>query len=334
MALAVLLIAGILVMPVVRSAPKNAEMAACIERLRPALRPLDVAAAATPDQDEAAFLSFYGLDVPGAQHWLGTLGLAHRRIAVHVYEPPDPQATVVIVHGYYDHAGVWSHVLGPLVVAGYRIVIHDQPGHGLSDGEPAAIDDFQTYVQVLDGVVAYATRTFPGKTHLLAHSMGAGVVADWFLQGNGASVDRAVLLAPLFHSSAWGLSRFGHAVVGRWFHSLPRTYRKNSGDARFLAFVRADPLQCGRLPASWVDALGRWNRRVAGYSPCSRSLYVVQGDRDTTVAWEHNLRLLGRLFSQSEVRLAPGARHQLMNETPSLRDEVVADILSALATAD
>lgn len=334
MALAVLFIAGILVMPVVLSAPKNEEMAACIDRLRPALPPLDVTVVASLGKDEAAFLAFYGLDVPGARHWLGTLALTENRIAVHVYAPPEPQATVVIAHGYYDHAGVWNRVLGPLVAAGYRVVIYDQPGHGLSAGEPAAIDDFQTYVQVLDGIVAYTTGMFPGKVHLLAHSMGAGVAADWFLQGKGANVDRVVLLAPLFRSSAWGFSRFGHAVVGRWFHSLPRKYRENSGDTQFLAFVRADPLQYERLPASWVSALGRWNRQVAGRSPSSRPLFVVQGDCDTTVAWEYNLHLLAKLFPQAEVHLVPGARHQLMNEASPLREEVIGDILAGLALAD
>lgn len=330
MVLAALFVLGVLLMPTVWSAPKNEAMAACIGRLRPSLRPLDLASFVPPSADETAFLAFYGLDLPGARHWLGTLELAEHRIAVHVYEPPAPAATVLIAHGYYDHAGVWNHVLGPLVTAGYRVVIYDQPGHGLSDGEPAAIDDFQTYVRVLDGMVGFAAAAFPGDLHLVAHSMGAGVVADWLLQGNGEGVGRVVLLAPLFHSSAWGVSRFGHAVVGRWFHAMPRKYRRNSGDAQFLAFVRADPLQHDALPASWVSALGRWNRQVVAREPSPRSVLVLQGDRDTTVAWRHNLRLLARLFPNAEVRLIEAGQHQLMNEALPLRDQVVRQILDGL----
>jgi alpha-beta hydrolase superfamily lysophospholipase len=326
-----LLILALLVVPNVFSSPKNQEMTACVERLRGSLQSLDLSRPHVPTDDETAYLAFYGLDVPGARHWLGTREWAGHRVAVQVFEPDTARATVVIAHGYYDHAGVWRHVIRPLVGAGYRVVIYDQPGHGLTDGEPAAIGDFQTYVKVLDGAVGLAATRFPGKLHLVAHSMGAGVVADWLLQGKGKPADHVVLLAPLFHSTAWGISRLGHAVVGRWFHAMPRKYRRNSGDPKFLAFTRADPLQCARLPSSWVTALGRWNRELATRSPCQRSVVVYQGDRDTTVAWKHNIPLLRRLFPKAAIHMVKGGQHQLMNETPKLRAQVIQGVLTSLA---
>jgi alpha-beta hydrolase superfamily lysophospholipase len=238
---------------------------------------------------------------------------------------------VVLAHGYYDHMGVWRHLLAALVAADWRVVCYDQPGHGLSGGEPAAIADFQTYVEVLDGIVGFAAERFPGDLQVVGHSMGAGVAADWLLQERGTAAGRVVLLAPLFHSSAWGLSRFGHTVAGQWFRAMPRKYRRNSGDADYLAFVRADPLQYGTLPASWVEALGRWNRQVAARPPSQRPLLVLQGGDDTTVDWGYNLPLLERLFPRADVRLVAGARHQLLNESPSLREAVVRQVLETLA---
>jgi alpha-beta hydrolase superfamily lysophospholipase len=329
--LTALLILALFVVPNVLSSPKDAEMTACVTRLRKELQPLDPSRAHVATSDEAEYLAFYGLDVPGARHWLGTRDWAGHRVAVQVFEPEAAQSTVLIVHGYYDHAGVWQHVIRALVKADYRVVIYDQPGHGLTDGEPAGIDDFQTYVKVLDAAAELAAGSYPGDLHVVAHSMGAGVVADWLLQGNGEQVDRVVLLAPLFHSTAWGISRFGHAVFGRWFRSLPRKYRRNSGDAEFLAFVRADPLQCERLPSSWVTALGRWNRALAARSPCQRPLVVYQGDRDTTVDWKHNIPLLRRLFPKADVHMVEGGQHQLMNEAPELREQVIQDVLASLA---
>jgi alpha-beta hydrolase superfamily lysophospholipase len=140
-----------------------------------------------------------------------------------------------------------------------------------------------------------------------------------------------VLLAPLLHSKAWGISRFGHTVVGQWFRAMPRKYRRNSGDAEYLAFVRADPLQYGTLPASWVEALGNWNRQLAGRQPNQRALLVLQGEEDTTVDWEYNLPLLERLFPGADVRVIPGAQHQLLNESPPLREEAVRLVLEALS---
>lgn len=318
-------------MTVLASPAKDAAMAACVGRLSSSLPPLDLDRPPLAGEDVAAYRAFYGLAVPDARLWLGTLDVASHRIAVQVCEPPAPGGTVLLVHGYYDHMGVWRHLLAGLLADGWRVVLYDQPGHGLSGGEPAAIADFQTYVEVLDGVAAWAAECCPGDLHLVAHSMGAGIAADWLLQEKGEGVDRVVLLAPLFRSSAWGVSRFGHGTVGRWFRSMPRTYRRNSGDADYLAFVRADPLQCDRLPASWVEALGQWNRQFADRQPSSRPLLVLQGRRDSTVDWRHNLALLQRLFPAAETRVLADARHQLLNESPSLRDSVLRQVRAALA---
>jgi len=330
----VLLLGLVLLIPAVLSSPKDMAMSACIGRLRSRLPPLDLAKPHSPSEDEKAFLAFYGLAVPGAEHWLGTRMLAGHRVAVHVFEPPQAKGTVLIVHGYYDHAGVWRQVIPSLVADRYRVIIHDQPGHGLSDGERAGIDDFQTYVEVLDGMVSFTAESFPGKLHLVAHSMGAGVAVDWLLQGDRQEVDRVVLLAPLFRSAAWGISRFGHAVIGRWFRAMPRKYRKNSGDAEFLAFTRADPLQHERVPSSWVTALGVWNRQLAKRTPSQRPVTVLQGDCDTTVAWKHNRSLLARLLPEADIHMVTGGQHQLMNDAPALRQQVIGQILGALGARD
>jgi len=326
-----ILIAGFLLMPVLGAAPKDKAMAACVERLRPALPPLDLASSPAASEDERAYRAYYRLDCPGARQRLGALEVAGHRIAVQVCEPADCRGTVVLAHGYYDHMGVWRHLLAALVADGWRVVCYDQPGHGLSDGEPAAIADFQTYVEVLDGIADFAAERFPGGLHVVAHSMGAGVAADWLLQEKGDAAGRVVLLAPLFHSSAWGVSRFGHTVAGQWFRAMPRKYRRNSGDADYLAFVRADPLQYDTLPASWVGALGGWNRQIAARPPSQCAVLVLQGENDTTVDWGYNLPLLERLFPRAEARRIPGARHQLLNESPPLREAVVREILETLA---
>jgi alpha-beta hydrolase superfamily lysophospholipase len=330
----VLIVGILLVIPAVLSSAKDMAMTACIERLGSQLAPLDLAKPHVPSEDEKAFLAFYGLTVPGAEHWLGTRTFAGHRVAVHVFEPPQAKGTVLIAHGYYDHAGVWRQVIPALVADGYRVFIYDQPGHGLSDGERAGIDDFQTYVAVLDGMALLAAKSFTGDLHLVAHSMGAGVAADWLLQGARENVDRVVLLAPLFRSAAWGISRFGHAVIGRWFRSMPRKYRRNSGDAQFLAFTRADPLQYERVPSSWVTALGVWNRELAERVPSPRPVTVLQGDCDTTVSWKHNRPLLARLLPEADVHMVTGGQHQLMNETPVLRQQVIGQILGGIGAED
>ena len=53
---------------------------------------------------------------------------------VHHLEQGDPAApTVVLLHGYAGHAGLWQELSDELAHAGWRTLAPDLPGHGLSD---------------------------------------------------------------------------------------------------------------------------------------------------------------------------------------------------------
>jgi len=77
-------------MTVLASPAKDAAMAACVGRLSSSLPPLDLDRPPLAGEDVAAYRAFYGLAVPGARLWIGTLDVVsrrgHTRISAHMLD--------------------------------------------------------------------------------------------------------------------------------------------------------------------------------------------------------------------------------------------------------
>ncbi len=339
--------------PPLSANPSSGNIRTRIEQARREMRPLDFRLRAYPPSTRA-YLAFYGLDIGGTEHFFGSFSSGTFRLAAHVFVPrperPSPAdledgeaGTVVLVHGYYDHAGVLNHLIRSLLANGHTVAVYDHPGHGLSSGERAAIDDFATYTSVLRDFLAICRNNLDGPIHLVAHSMGCAVVTDYLLAPRspagtkrGASPPRPALgqivfLAPLYHSAAWKLSSAGQRLTSPFLTSVPRKFRNNSSDPAFRRFVRRDPLQTRRVPLKWVSALRDWNERAEGYPASSRPITVIQGTADTTVDWKHNLRFLRSKFPAADIVRIPGGGHQLVNEAQPMRDRVLERVARALA---
>ncbi len=302
-----------------------------VSAARARLRSFADTATAGTTAEEDAFQAHYGLPVTGCVRRAGVIEVDRRRIFVQTFEPSPAKGGVLVAHGYYDHAGALSAAIRMLVRSGYAVLVYDQPGHGLSDGPRADIDDFARYVAVFDAAEALLRATLPPPYACVAHSLGCAAVLEHLVGRSTIGFRRVVLVAPLIRSSAWRLSRFGNAVAGTVVDSLPRTFRSNSADEAFLASVKADPLQARHVPLHWVDALGAWNKRVESFDPAPHAVAVLQGTDDATVDWEYNLPRLRELFPRGcDVHLFPDGGHQLLNEGEPMRTRVFETLRALL----
>ena len=102
---------------------------------------------------EHAYLDFYRLEFsaefPAAVYSIGYIESGSERLAaVQVWQQAGAASTLLLVHGYFDHVGLFGHLVRYGLARGNNVVAFDLPGHGLSTGEPALIDEFSLYSRI------------------------------------------------------------------------------------------------------------------------------------------------------------------------------------------
>lgn len=273
----------------------------------------------------AHWRAYYGIEFAAnctaVRQRLGRLPVAGYQLAVQLYTPAQsPRGCCIVLHGYYDHMGLYGHLYGWLLQQGFAVLACDLPGHGLSSGARASIDSFDEYQQVLQALLAQVVPLqLPAPVHLIGQSTGAAIGLELALRGWPRALGQLVMLAPLVRPRAWQQSKMLYHSLRPFVRQIPRRRSQNSGDAAFLQFLEQDPLQPGVLPVAWVGALAQWIPRIEQATPVAITPVIVQGDADRTVDWQHNLGVLQDKFAHPHICMLPGAQHHLVNELAHYR---------------
>lgn len=247
------------------------------------------------------------------------------------------RGTIVLLHGYFDHSGIYRHIIKHSLQQGFSVVVFDMPGHGLSSGESASIESFEQYSEVLLSLLeTMASAALPKPWHLLGQSTGAAVMIDCLLKDKFPQqlpLSKFVALAPLLRPYAWQTSRLLFSISRRFVSSTKRKFSENSHDQKFLDFLRTeDPLQSRRLSGDWILAMIKYQKEFESAATNSTSLQIIQGTADKTVDWEYNLEKFQQKFPKAQVQQIPNARHHLVNESESYRAQVFAAVDRALSS--
>jgi len=302
-----------------------------LQRLRHQLPPLSDNA--TPSPELRQFCEFYAIDferrLPRVSHVAGRIDSGGFTLAVHRWLQPGARANLLLVHGYFDHTGLFGKLIGWGLSRHCNVLMFDLPGHGLSSGEPAVIDDFSDYSRAIDDVLRAAPMP-ELPLWVMAQSTGGAALLD-FAARYPWPFRAAVLLAPLVRPANWWRVKASHAVLGHFIDSIGRTYSVNSSDPQFLEFLRRDPLQSQRISLRWVGALRRWLERLPRRDLGVGPVLVIQGDADATVDWRYNMGVISQLLPGSRVEYLHGARHQLANESQDIRRDYLARVEGWLA---
>lgn len=276
----------------------------------------------------AKWRSFYQLELntlpcPVTNHF-ACIDAVGFRLAVQTYVPEQPVGTVFILHGYFDHMGLYGHAIRWALSENLAVVCMDLPGHGLSSGERAGIDSFQQYTDALVQLLANQyVQSLPQPWHVLAQSTGCSVIMDYLLANPfGDEFDKIMLLAPLIRPCAWGRSKTAFHMLRSVMTRIKRVFSNNSHDQQFLDFLKNDPLQPLEIPTTWVGALNQWLAKVENAQKGHRPVILVQGGGDTTVDWQHNIPFVAHWFDLEAQLFLPMAKHHLVNETVNYRDEI------------
>ncbi|MBB6519959.1 alpha/beta hydrolase [Pseudoteredinibacter isoporae] len=295
------------------------------------------------DSDDVAllkqqYLSFYNIDFPGEfpelelRHDMGKIHSAEFEILCQAWRPWDFKAWVVLVHGYYDHMGIYQHIIRHLLKEGYAVLGFDLPGHGLSTGERASIASFDQYSKALQNVRALLNEE-QCPIHVLGQSTGCAAIMNALLAQQTDDFDKVLLLAPLVKPFGWNSGQWLFKLLNNRINSMPRRFAINSHNIPFMKFLaEQDVLQPKQLSVTWVAAMKEWLEKVEAVSePCDKAIVIIQGTDDKTVDWEFNLPQIEKAFSQVKVELIEEGRHQLVNEALRYREQVFRQVSQHLA---
>lgn len=295
------------------------------------LRPLDPVQPFEAPQLVRKYFDFFHLDSPDAQHWFGTVQSGGETLAVHWYLPEDPCGTLVLLHGLFDHAGVLSHLIQASVDRDYAVLVFDLPGHGLSSGEPTDIGSIMDCANHFDTVIRQMAPYCPPPIHCVAHSAGCMITLEYLYQHAGREpLDRVCFMAPLVRNAHWGWSRFGYAIARPFTGQIRRIDKMNSSNAAYNDSVERDPLQSTTLSFRFLESIYAWNEAAESYPDWPGAFLLIQGDEDGVLDWEYNLGYLEQRLEEPHTLMIEGARHQLPNESPPLRDQAFRAIFEWL----
>ena len=150
----------------------------------------------TPEYRE--FLDYYGLDFdtryPRVAYRAGLSPSGDFQLMTHSWTLPDARANLLLVHGYFDHTGIYDKLIDYGLSRSCNVLIFDLPGHGLSSGGKAVIDDFSDYGDAVASVLA-AVKLPDLPLYVLAQSTGCAALME-FARRHAWPAGRRALLVP------------------------------------------------------------------------------------------------------------------------------------------
>jgi alpha-beta hydrolase superfamily lysophospholipase len=233
---------------------------------------------------------------------------------------PDPHRVVVLVHGYGEHGGRYEHVGRRLARDGAVVYALDHRGHGLSEGEPGLVPDFDALVRDVACVLAAARARHGGlPVAMIGHSMG-GVVATRLVQRDDHRIAALVLAAPLIGGSP----EIERLLEVDPLPDIAIDGTMRSRDPSVGVAHATDPLVYhGPFRRATLEAIFAGVRAIAGGPTLgSTPTLWVHGEDDPLAPLARTRAAVDRVRGDRfEKLILPGARHEVLNETN--REQVV-----------
>jgi pimeloyl-ACP methyl ester carboxylesterase len=246
---------------------------------------------------------------------------------------------VILLHGFAEDSAIWNNQAGYLR-SGYRLIIPDLPGSGLSTptGTPAAGAATTSMESMAETVLTILNHEGIDKCVLIGHSMGGYATLAFAekypdrLKGFG-----------LFHSTAYpdseekkaarrksidfirsnGSAPFIRQSIPNLFAAETRTGRPDLIQTTIDRYSGFSP----ELLIAWYEAMIHRPDRTAVLKDTTTPVLFVIGKEDQAVQPEHTLRQ-SHLPSISHIHILQRSAHMGMLEEPDQSNRLLQSFLN------
>jgi alpha-beta hydrolase superfamily lysophospholipase len=242
----------------------------------------------------------------------------------------DVRGTVLLLHGYGEHLGLYDPLARRLVADGHAVHAMDAVGHGRSDGERAVIASFDYYVEDARRLADLALRQRPGTPlAVIGHSHGA-VAALVLAQRHPQLAQTLILSGAPVRPLDW-LETALVSGVAETEPGEPTDFLSTQPD--YVHALLHDPLVWpgGFRRESMLAAPAIWGEIDAGLAEGRPDLPVlfVHGGADQVVPVGLIEPVVARL-PKARLRVFPDDLHDVLNEHD--RNSVYEVVAAFLAT--
>ena len=248
------------------------------------------------------------------------------------YEPPQPHAAVLLLHGWADHAGRWREVGERLRDAGLATYLLDQRGHGRSGGRPGYLSRFSQLLGDLQAFRRAVRLRTDGRQLLLGLGFG-GLVALRYLETQPSDAIAAAVvccpwLGPAFKAPAW--TRVAGRVLQDLWPTLSMPLRLDpeqlSRDPAVNKAYSEDPAVHDVIsPGAWREIKWAQGAVVADAQRIESPLLLLLAGEDRVVDAHLGRAFADGLTGAAEVRWYPEMYHEILHDPQ--RERAVGDIL-------
>lgn len=252
---------------------------------------------------------------------------------LHAWPVANARAAVALIHGYGEHAERYRHVAEVFGRHGISTYAIDLRGHGRSKGPRGHVARFSEYHLDAAALIEHVREQTRGTTPIFvyAHSMGGLVTLHWLLSGSGKDLAGVVLTSP-FLGVALAVNPIktllGNLMSKIWpTLALPTglTGKHVSRDERMQALYDNDPLNNKNATARWyTEAMGAIAQVIDRGGELKVPILLLYAGEDQVASATATDRFASRLSSaHCTVERIGGAAHELVNEPPQVRDQVI-----------
>src|SRR2546423_2936217 len=233
------------------------------------------------------------------------------------------QKALLLFHRGHEHSGRWSEFVELLGLDDVTIVAWDARGHGRSDGERGAADNFGTLVKDVDAFVRHVRERHGFAIEnmiVLAHSVGAVVVSAW-VHDYAPAIRAMILATPAFRVRLYvplaipGL-RLKQKFIGPGCVKSYVKAKMLTHDPAQAAQYEADPLIFRQIAVNVLIALhDTGTRLLADAGAIHVPTLMLSAGRDWIVSVKAQREFFNGLSSPvKRMHVFPAAYHALFHE--------------------